>query len=191
MPEYLHLLVLLAYSLLLEKSNMKKTLALSLFVLSFLLVLSISMISAVPVCNENKGSIWTTRGGCGDQIHDANQYATGEKIYINGKKFECPSYSWSITGKPGGASEDPGIVIASGVQSISSNGTFCIEAYTVKSDDGGVYNVKFGIKKDSYRANEKINNNKNPIPLVPEFGVYVGLLTLVSAVGLFLVIRRK
>jgi len=35
------------------------------------------------------------------------------------------------------------------------------------------------------------NLNENPIPLIPEFGVYVGILTLVSAIGLFFIVRRK
>ena len=33
--------------------------------------------------------------------------------------------------------------------------------------------------------------DENPIPIVPEFGVYVGILTLICAVGLFFIIRRK
>ena len=165
---------------------MKKILVL-LSILS-LLVLSISMISAVPTCNPDKGSIWTTRGGCADQEHGANQYVTGEKIYINGKKFECPTYNWSITGQPGDASKDPGIVVASGNKTINSDGSFCIEAYTVQADDGGTYSVNFGVKNNNYRANEEPNDEDGGVPLVPEFNVYAGTLTLVSALGLFFIV---
>jgi hypothetical protein len=47
-----------------------------------------------------------------------------------------------------------------------------------------VYKVRFGMKVDSYRviAEEYI---------VPEFGTIVGVLTVLGALGVFFVIRRK
>ena len=154
---------------------------------SLLVIASIGLVIApapAPACNENKGSIWTTNNDCGNETQDENQYAIGGKVFINGKNFECLNYNWSITGQPGGASEDPGIIVASGNKTVNPDGSFCFEAYTVQADDGGVYSVDFGNKNDNYRVNENL-------PVVPEFGTTVGILTALSAVGMFFLVRRK
>ena len=161
---------------------MKKTFVLGLFAL--LLVSMVAMVSAtLHVCNANEGTIWTTNNDCGNVTQDVNLYGVGEKVFINGKDFDCLNYNWTITGQPGGASEDPGIVIAFGSKTVNPDGSFCFEAYTIQSDDGGVYKVDFGKKNDNYHVDRT--------PLVPEFGLFAGVLTLVSAVGLFFVVRRK
>ena len=155
-----------------------------LMLVSVLVVASIAAVSAKPECNGNPGAIWTIRNDCGTEEQDANQYAIGEKVYINGKDFCEGSQNWTITGQPGGASEDPGIVVASGSQAVNSSGEFCFEAYTVQSDDGGAYSVDFDGKNDNYRVDLDL-------PVIPEFGFYVGALTLLSAVGAFFLVRRK
>lgn len=157
---------------------MKKT-----FMFMILALLLVSAVSAVPACNENQGSIWTTRNDCGTEQQDVNQYNIGEKVYIDGKNFCSSSYNWTITGQPGGASQDPGIIVASGSKAVDSSGSFCFEAYTIQSDDGGVYSVDFGKKNDNYHV--------NAIPLIPEFKFIIGVLTLLSGVGIFFFVRGK
>lgn len=97
------------------------------------------------------GAIWTTTGSCGDP-QDANHYQVGDHIFINGSGFAADGYDWSITGKPGGASGDPGAVVASDTQTVDDSGAFCFDAYTVAGDDWGEYQVKFGNKGDNYRV---------------------------------------
>ena len=99
----------------------------------------------------HSGSIWTTRNDCGDFSQDVNQYALGEKVYINGANFNPGTYNWSIKGQPGGASCDPCLVVASGQYTVDESGAFCFEAYTIAMDDCGEYKVKFDGKKDNYR----------------------------------------
>lgn len=154
-------------------------------VLVFMLVASLSLISAVPpACNGNPGSIWTTNGDCGNVSQDVNQYNVGDKVFINGEGFCANTYDWAITGKPGGASSDPGIDVANGSKVVDSNGSFCFEAYTVQLGDEGEYGVKFNGKGDNYRIQKNI-------PVVPEFGMIAGLATILGSVGLFFFIRKK
>lgn len=101
------------------------------------------------------GAIWTTRGGCGDDQQDVNQYETGETVWINGRGFIPGSYPWSIKGQPGGASGDPNTVVASGYITTDANGAFCFAAYTIPADDWGTYNVNVCVKGDSYRVNQQ------------------------------------
>lgn len=107
----------------------------------------------VPSGAGNPGAIWTTLSSCGDETQDANHYSIGDPIYINGKGFDAnTTYSWDITGNPGGASGDPNIAVASGDFTTDDTGAFCFNAYTVATDDWGEYQVKFGTKGDNYRV---------------------------------------
>jgi len=161
---------------------MKNTIMLSMLV-SILVIASITAVSA------DAGAIWTTKNDCGDSTQDANQYARGEKLYINAANLEPSTvYNWSITGLGGsenaGASCDPSIVVANGIYSTNSSGAICFEAYTIALDDCGEYSVDYDGKKDNYRVDENL-------PVVPEFGTMVGILTALGAVGTFFLVRRK
>ena len=103
------------------------------------------------------GAIWTTKVDCGDSSQDVNHYAIGDHVFINGDNFddEANPFDWDITGKPGGASCDPNLVVASGQHSVNSDGTFCFDAYTVANDDCGEYHVDFGGKGDNYRVDRE------------------------------------
>lgn len=148
-----------------------------IFSIMFLVVMLVGFVSA----NGNSGSIWTTNSDCGAEQQNENHYSIGEDVYIKGANFNAGTYDWDITGNPGGSSGDPGIIVASG--SKNTNGTFCFKAYTIESDDWGVYKVNFNGKNDNY--------NVDAIPSVPEFGTVVGVLTILSALGVFFVVRRK
>jgi uncharacterized repeat protein (TIGR01451 family) len=101
----------------------------------------------------NSGAIWTTASNCGTPGVDLNHFAIGDHIYIHGSGFDAnTSYAWAITGKPGGASGDPNIDVASGNILTDSNGDFCFDAYTVQPDDWGEYGTKVGNKGDNYQV---------------------------------------
>ncbi len=153
-------------------------------IFSIMLVMSLAvMLAGFISANGNPGSIWTTNGDCGDESQDVNHYGLGETVYINGNNFNAGIYAWDITGQPGQASCDPNIVVASGNITIDSSGAFCFEAYTIQIGDCGEYKASVGNKHDNYRVDE--------IPMVPEFGIFIGAITVLSAVAVFFVIRRK
>ena len=126
-------------------------------------------------------SIWTTQNACGADTQDANHYRVGEIIFINGADWGTGTYTWTITGNPGGSSEDPNIVVATGQITITGdnvfsvtgdidgqegNGTgsqpnrFCFGAYYVQPDDGGEYKANVGIKNDNYRVDGPLSGSK-------------------------------
>lgn len=119
-------------------------------------------LSTAKITVTGPGSIWTTNGDCGDITQDANHYNVGEHVFINGKDFTPnTSYAWDITGKPGGASNDPGIQVAGGNYTTDGTGAFCFDAYTVLWDDGGEYGVSFADKSDNYQVDDgKLEVNK-------------------------------
>lgn len=133
------------------------------------------------------GSIWTTTNGCGEPSQNVNHYEVGEQVYLNGVGFyKNGAYNWTVKGNPGRASCDPSKIIATGILPLYEEESFCFPVYTVEEGDCGVYRVKFGMKIDSYKV--KLNDY---VPNAPEFGTVVGILTVLSALGVFFFIRRK
>ncbi|MCH7850989.1 MAG: hypothetical protein IH845_05085 [Nanoarchaeota archaeon] len=151
-----------------------------------LVVMSFSLVSANSGSSSPHGSIWTTTSLCGEESQDVNHYNLNESVYINGENFEEGSYDWTVSGLGGSkksrASCDPFDTVATGTYSVNSSGDFCFEAYTVALDDCGEYRVKFDNKKDNFRVNTEV---------VPEFGTIIGMLTILSAAGIFFVVRRE
>lgn len=123
---------------------------LKLFGLVAILVLVFSVTSSAFA--DNPGAIWTTNGDCGDETQDVNHFDVGDNVFISGSGFDAGDYDWEIKGQPGGASGDPGSVVASGTVTVGEDGSFCIDAYTVAGDDWGEYSVKVGNKGDNYRV---------------------------------------
>lgn len=163
--------------------------------------------------NGNSGSIWTTKNDCGTVQQDVNQYAIGEKVYINGNKFDAGDYEWEIKGLGGSensqASCDPDKEVASGNYAVNESGGFCFEAYTIANDDCGEYKVGFNgnnndendystlNEEDEDKDGKNDNNGKSDnyhvdslTAVVPEFGAVVGVLTILSALGIFFFVRR-
>lgn len=124
-------------------------------VLIFLLSFFVFFVSFVAA---DSGAIWTTRNDCGNQTQDANQYRIGDHVFLNGDGFAIDLYPWDITGKPGGASGDPNIVVANGTKSVNASSNFCFDAYTVEADDWGEYGANFGGKKDNYHVRAGCGN---------------------------------
>lgn len=142
-----------------------------------LLVLMFSFTSA------GSGSVWTTLNDCGTEQQDVNHYLAGDDVYINGNNFNSGNYDWDIKGLPGQASCDPASVVASGNVNVNSSGAFCFNAYTVLGDDCGEYKASVGNKHDNYRVDET--------PLVPEFTLVIGIITIFGALIAFFVIRKN
>lgn len=117
--------------------------------LAIILVLLVNVYASAAT---GSGSIWTTKNDCGSESQDVNHFAVGDTVYINGANFSPGDHNWTITGKPGGASSDPGQVVASGVVTVGTSGKFCIPAYVVQPGDSGEYQVKVGKKGDNYRV---------------------------------------
>jgi len=141
----------------------------------------LSTVSAKPVCNEGPGAIWTTNNDCGNASQDVNHYASGDRVFINGDNF-CPGdHNWTITGQPGNASCNPGI-IAAGVYDVNESGAFCIDAYIVGPIDCGEYKVDFGKKNDNFRVEETTS--------VPEFTTIGAALALVGA-GIYIYKKKQ
>jgi hypothetical protein len=114
----------------------------------------------------NAGAIWTTQETCNDPAaQDANHYDVGETVHIRGDGFDADTtLSWSITGQPGGASSDPGIVVASGDVLTDGTGYFCVAAYTVLPGDDGEYtvDVESASKNDNYRVEDEATPTDPP-----------------------------
>ena len=43
------------------------------------------------------GAVWTTTDSCGEDPQDANHYAVGDIIFINGANFDAETFDWAIT----------------------------------------------------------------------------------------------
>ena len=130
----------------------------------------------LSVVSATSGSIWTTRESC-DTPQNENHYDIGEDVWIKGENFDEGDYDWNITGQPGQASCDPKEIVANGSYTVDGTGAFCFKAYTVENDDCGEYKASFDKRQDNYHV-------------VPEFGFFVGMLTILSAVAMFFVVRK-
>ena len=142
-----------------------------MFLISMIVISSLTLISA------SSGSIWTTREGC-DFPQNENQYDGEDIVFVRGNNFDPGEYDWTIKGLPGEASEDPGQIVADGVYEVGSEEHFCFAAYEIDDDDFGVYKVSFDNKHDNYHV-------------VPEFGTFIGALTILGAVGIFFFVRKQ
>jgi len=115
----------------------------------FLIIsLTLNFIPAKKV-SATSGKIWTTRSTCIPPApQDENHYTWGEEVFIRGSNFNPNTiYHWGITGQPGSASADPGIIVAAWyiapgtVINTDADGYFCFKAYTIAPDDLGEYSV--------------------------------------------------
>lgn len=146
-----------------------------LFIFAFvgMFLMSFALVSADP------GKLWITEEDCisPSGVNAAIKFDINDSVWVKGTGFKEGEYLWDITGQPGEASCDSTEIVASDFYNVDASGDFCFEAYKVLDDDCGVYKVNFGDK------------NK-VLHVVPEFGFYIGMMTILSAVGIFFVVRR-
>ena len=63
------------------------------------------------------------------------------------------------------------------------------DTVTVYAEKNGMYGSKTGVVNDD--VVDGLDLAIVNVPLIPEFGTFIGLLTIVSAMGVFFVVRRK
>lgn len=126
------------------------------FLPSGLLALAVLAAAAGIGAAAGPGAIWTTRFPCSDPApQNENHYQTGETVYVRGSNFQSSTtYGWMVTGQPGNASSDPGVVVGSGTVTTDGGGAFCLAAYTIPPGDRGEYTVDLPAtdKNDNYRV---------------------------------------
>jgi len=116
--------------------------------------------AASPALAKPSGSIWTTGEDCANPApQNDNSYLAGETVYVRGANFAASTaISWTITGKPGGASGDPNQDVTSGNGTTDAEGAFCVAAYVIAADDWGVYSVK--VEQDKTKKNDNYTVEK-------------------------------
>ena len=116
--------------------------------------------AASPALAKPSGSIWTTGEDCANPApQNDNSYLAGETVYVRGANFAASTaISWTITGKPGGASGDPNQDVTSGNGTTDAAGAFCVAAYVIAADDWGVYSVK--VEQDKTKKNDNYTVEK-------------------------------
>jgi hypothetical protein len=137
--------------------------------------------------NGNPGAIWTTRQCGPPDPQNANHYAIGEPVFVNGAGFAPhEKLDWFVRGNPGGSSADPDIVVASGgPQTAGDQGAFCFQVYTVQADDDGEYRVNVNGKNDNYRV-AGVDVTKTAVPLlVSTYDWQIGKTASPSLLNLF------
>lgn len=143
----------------------------------FIFVVAVSMISATSTyacinCPDNQVLKATEK--CGTFTGNGDAFEIQEKICMNGKYFQAGVYDWEI--------KKDNEVVSRGSKRVDNTGKFCLET---KSEECGEYEMNFGGLKQTYSV------KCEDIPQVPEFGTVIGIVTLLGALGVFFVIRRK
>jgi len=110
------------------------------------------------------GSIWTTDAGCdAPAAQNQNLYAVGQTVYVRAENFDASTpLSWSIEGLPGGASGDPGLIVASGSATTDGTGALCLDLYEIAPDDWGVYSVDVTQGRTSKNDNYRVDGAGDP-----------------------------
>lgn len=129
--------------------------------LTSLIIFSLMFYSLGNVLADN-GAVWTTTSSCGAP-QNANQYISGNTVYIHGDNFDAGDYNWNITGQPG--SSDPNIIVAFGSITIDGTGEFCFAAYIIQNGDNGVYKAEVDNKFDNYSVRD-VSATATPVPTI-------------------------
>jgi len=110
------------------------------------------------------GSIWTTDADCdAAAAQHQNLYAVGQTVYVRAERFDASTpLSWSIEGMPGGASGDPGLIVASGSATTDGAGALCLDLYEIVPDDWGVYSVDVTQGRTSKNDNYRVDGAGDP-----------------------------
>jgi hypothetical protein len=145
---------------------MKKTLALSF--LALFLIASIAMVSAATVI--------------AGKIYDSPNFETANAVGSANINVTCIGNVLYTTS------------LSDGTYSVTYNDTAnCPDGSTVTvwAEKGGITNSGTGLVHDFTAVVPNLYLGVINIALIPEFGVFVGALTLLSAVGVFFLVRRK
>ena len=146
----------------------------------FLLV----FISAIVSAEFSVASISTADTDCNAK----DNYNAGDAIYIKVNNFSTGSHEWRIIGQENSC--NPDATITSGSLFINSNpSSFCFDVYNITSGDCGEYKV---IVSDLFFGEQNTAYHVNDAPVyVPEFGLIIGTITILSALATFMIIRKN
>ncbi len=137
--------------------------AYTLGVASLIVSMALAGTSLPVAAQSGTGAVWTNSGPCVSS-EDISHFSIGAHVFLNGSGFDPGEFLvWAIMGAAGGASGDPGQVVANGTVVADDNGEFCFDAYTIQPDDWGRYTVKVGHSTDSYTVDVPPTNT----PVVP------------------------
>ena len=131
-----------------------------------LLVLAAIGPAASPALAKPSGAIQTTGDSCANPApQNDNSYLAGETVYGRGTNFAASTaFTWTITGKPGGASGDPNQDVTTGSDTTDAAGAFCVATYVIAADDWGVYSVRVEQGATSKNDNYKVEQAATEAP---------------------------
>ena len=131
---------------------------------SLLALSALSVGVGSTIAAGGSGSIWTTDAGCdAPAAQNQNLYAVGQTVYVRAENFDASTpLSWSIEGLPGGASGDPGLIVASGSATTDGAGALCLDLYEIVPDDWGVYSVDVTQGRTSKNDNYRVDGAGDP-----------------------------
>ena len=119
------------------------------------------------------------------------------KTLVAGKIYNA-DYSDTVVGATVAVSCDNGIIVSVKNTTSQADGSYGVDFLEVDCEDGDTLSVY--AEKDGMTGMEigVINNDVFAdwdlaivnVPLVPEFGFVIGMLTILSAVGIFFVVRK-
>ena len=142
---------------------MKRELILGVMVL--FLVLALSLVSAKTLI---AGKIYNS---------DYSETISGASVEVT-----CNSYTETTTSLSDGSYA---VTFNETGQNSCNNGS-TVEVYAEK---GGLYGSKSGVVNDDVVLDWDIAIVN--VPLIPEFGIFVGMLTVLSALGVFFLVRKR
>lgn len=150
---------------------------------SILVIASIAMVSATkPVSSLNPDFGFVINGAaCANQQKNSIDYNINDSVWVKGSPVDSSvTYEWKIFGQKGNGSSDPDVLVASGTLiGPFTNNTVCFNAYNITNGDLGLYKLEIDTKQAGVYH------------VIPEFGLFAGALTILSAVGVFFFVRRK
>lgn len=115
------------------------------------------------------------------KIYDSPNFESANPVANANINITCNSYLMQT------------LSLSDGTYSVSFDTNNCPEASTVTvvAEKDGIINSGTGIVHDYTAIVEDLFIGVVNIALIPEFGLYVGAMTLVSAIALFFMVRRK
>lgn len=156
---------------------MKTNKTLGLMVLT-MLVLSVGMVSAIPAQGTLVGGIVYT------DVNADGDYDLGTDTPIDSANVDVACLHNNVTYHQYDISQSSGDY---GVDFMISQCNIG-DSLSVTATKGSLYGSEPGQVNDSVL---KWNVGIVDVPMVPEFGIVVGSLTILSAVGIFFFVRRK
>jgi len=153
-----------------------------------ILVISSVLLVAGGVSAATAPSILTfTNDQC--NLPNVSSYNAGQEVYVQVENLESGTYYLKIKWNSGDPACDPKKDVRQTGALIIDSTKFCFDTgYKVKNKDCGEYKIVLVNANTQIEGKYKVFYN---VPMVPEFGPIVGILTVLGALGVFFVVRSK